>query len=315
MANPKTGYAYNAAETANKVSSLILTSGTIGTSDTSGTAETIRASGDPTTGAQYVYNLGPAGSISFGGTDPAVYMPARLTDGTNFYVGSSGGGGGSNVNIFTGTQQTLGTVGTLIGAGTVTNVGSLTNLGTAKEVTTVANLTNGSVNILTGTVTALTNGSVNVLTGTIQSSGTTTGVGVVTALTTGSVTVTNGTITTGTIQNIASGTINALASGTITAGTVSSKISLTPAAPAVGTVGTISAQLVGSNTNRKGLILINTSGNTVNIAFNAAAVGTTGIHLTPMGVYYMDEYSFNLGTVNAIATAITSLVTIQEFNT
>lgn len=39
------------------------------------------------------------------------------------------GGGGSNVNVVTGTQQTLGTLGTALGIGSVSNIGSITNIG------------------------------------------------------------------------------------------------------------------------------------------------------------------------------------------
>lgn len=68
------------------------------------------------------------------------------SDGTIVRVTSMGTVAGINTGTITtiaaGTQNTLGTVGTVIGAGVVT---------------TVSNLTNGSVNILTGTITSVTN--------------------------------------------------------------------------------------------------------------------------------------------------------------
>lgn len=45
--------------------------------------------------------------------------------------------GGTDVNVFTGTQQTLGTVGTVIGLGTATNLGSITNVGQIHNAGTV----------------------------------------------------------------------------------------------------------------------------------------------------------------------------------
>ena len=51
---------------ANQQFSVIGVQGTFGTSDVGGTAATVAFSGDPATGAQYVYNLGPAGSVTMG---------------------------------------------------------------------------------------------------------------------------------------------------------------------------------------------------------------------------------------------------------
>lgn len=142
MGTVRTDPPYVAAIDANQYPTMIGVSGTVGTSDTTGTAEIIRVGVNPATGAIYTEQLASDS--------------------------------GTTVNIASGTMQTLGTVGTVIGAGTLTNLGSMTNFGTGKEVTTVANLTNGSVNILTGTVTQvttvsnLTNGSVVITVGTIN---------------------------------------------------------------------------------------------------------------------------------------------------
>lgn len=64
MANPNTGNPYNAAITANKDASLIIVSGTAGTSDTTGTAETIRVGGNPATGAIYTEFAGAGTTTS-----------------------------------------------------------------------------------------------------------------------------------------------------------------------------------------------------------------------------------------------------------
>ena len=102
-------------------------------------------------------------------------------------------------------------------------------------------------------------------------------------------------------------------SAVVTAGTFTDRTALTPSAPAVGTVGVSSATLVGSNTARKGLILVNTSPNTVSLAVNATAVLNSGMTIYPGGVFNMDSYNFFLGTVTAIAEAASGTVGIQEY--
>jgi len=60
---------------------------------------------------------------------------------------------GTNVNVVTGTQQTLGTVGTVIGIGTLTNIGNLTSFaaGTANTLGTVGVVDN----IVAGTLSSV----------------------------------------------------------------------------------------------------------------------------------------------------------------
>ena len=200
----KTANQHQAAQDASRFPGLIAHSGTAGTADTSGTAEIVRVGANPTTGALYVQDLAGAS-----GTSNVVLVGGTLNLGT---VEVSAQSGGTNVNVVTGTQQTLGTVG-------VVNSGTLGQVTLVPTVTTVSNLTNGSVRLTVGTLTTgsltnlaslhtgtiqsvsevvkgtttlvstvttlsnLTNGSVNILTGTLQSSGTTTGVGVVTSVT------------------------------------------------------------------------------------------------------------------------------------
>lgn len=185
MATPLTAPPYNAEYDANRNSTLIVTTGTPGTADTAGTAEVMRVGGNPTTGAMYVQDLG-------------------------------GGVAGTFVNIATGTQQTLGTVGVL-------------NNGTLAQVTSVSNLAAGTLTrIEGGTVTVLGVGTfVNIVTGTQQTLGT---VGV---LNTGTIAaLASGTITGGTLQNIVGGTITPSSAtgfegGTVAVGTAAVELTFT----------------------------------------------------------------------------------------
>lgn len=95
---------------------------------------------------------------------------------------------------------------------------------------------------------------------------------------------------------------------------VSTKTPLTALTPTFATVGTSSAQAVASNTNRKGLILVNTSSNIISLGIGSnAAVLNSGITLVPYGVYSADEYEYFTSAVNAIASAGSSNLAIQEF--
>lgn len=95
---------------------------------------------------------------------------------------------------------------------------------------------------------------------------------------------------------------------------ISTKTPLTASAPTYASVGITSAQVVAANANRKGLVLINTSGNNISfgIGANAAVVGS-GITLTPNGVWDMSEYDYVTSAINAISTDAGSNLTIQEF--
>lgn len=95
--------------------------------------------------------------------------------------------------------------------------------------------------------------------------------------------------------------------------TVTSKQDLTPASPTAASVGVASAQVVAANASRKGLTLINTSNNRISLGFGVAAVLDSGVTLYPQGSFEMDEYSFDLGAVNAIASAAASNLAIQEY--
>lgn len=90
-------------------------------------------------------------------------------------------------------------------------------------------------------------------------------------------------------------------------------IDLTPSSPTAATVGASSGTAVAANASRRGLVLINTSNNRISLAFGATAVLDSGITLYPGGVFEMDPYTFDTGAVNAIASAASSNLAIQEY--
>ena len=105
--------------------------------------------------------------------------------------------------------------------------------------------------------------------------------------------------------------------GSITVdGTVSiSSTALTASSPTFATVGTSSAVSLASNANRKGLVLTNTSSNTISFGIGATAVLNSGITIGAGGAWVMDSYSFTTAAINAIASAASSNLGIQEFTT
>ena len=175
MARPSTAVVHNAKQTANGILGLMIIGGSLGTSDTLGTQELIRASGNPATGAAYVEviggvsvtggsnvnifsgNVGTVGNIGVlhNGTVVVSSVP-QISVGTlpQVSVGTL-----PPLSITSGSQQTLGTLGTVLGVGTITAIGQIHNAGTIQNVnngtlalvTTVSNLTNGSINVLSGT--------------------------------------------------------------------------------------------------------------------------------------------------------------------
>lgn len=90
---------------------------------------------------------------------------------------------------------------------------------------------------------------------------------------------------------------------------------LTPTAPTAASVGVASAQAVAAAATRKGLILVNTSNARISLGFGAAAVLDSGVTLYPGGVFQMDSNCFDVGAVNAIASAAASNLAIQEYTT
>lgn len=204
---------------------------------------------------------------------------------------------GTITTIAAGTQNTLGTVGTIqnLISGTINALAAGTI--TAGSLTTVANvlsITAGTQNTL-GTVGVVN----NLVSGTLLNSGTTTGVGVVTTVTTvsnvtnGSFVQTAGTLTVGTLTNLVSGTINAIAAGTITGGTLGNLNSGTilnsgtttgvgvVTALTNGSVNILTGSVVGTVVNNGGSVQIYQGTSQINMVPVAAGtsygtVGTTG---------------------------------------
>lgn len=89
----------------------------------------------------------------------------------------------------------------------------------------------------------------------------------------------------------------------------------TPASPTAASVGTTSGTAVAANANRTGLVLVNTSNNTISLGFADTAVLNSGITLVgPGGSFTMDAFTFTVGAITAIASVAGSNLAIQEFS-
>jgi hypothetical protein len=243
----------------NQVPAVMGVVGTLGTADAAGTAPVLPIGVDPTTGAAYVYNLGPAGEVSVAGTDPTSFLPVRLTNGTTFYEASGGeGGGGTTVQFNNGTVDLLkaGTITRLEGGTVQTNLlsGTLTSIpnipgGTVGLITRVGNIgtlelgtVTGNVGVSSGTLTVLP----NIPGGTL---GLVTTVTTVSNLTSGSVHMTVGTLTTGTLALATRvGNVGTLELGTVTGnvGISAGTITVLPNTPG-GTLGLVTDVTTVSN--------------------------------------------------------------------
>lgn len=93
------------------------------------------------------------------------------------------------------------------------------------------------------------------------------------------------------------------------------KTDLTPSAPTTTSVGVASAQAVAAAATRKGLVLRNLSSNRISLGFGNTAVLDSGVTLYPRDTFAMDDYDFDLGAVNAIASAAASPLSVQEYLT
>lgn len=96
---------------------------------------------------------------------------------------------------------------------------------------------------------------------------------------------------------------------------VNTKTDLTPSAPTVASVGVASGSAVLAEANRKGLILRNLSNARISLGFGSAAVLDSGVTLYPRDVFEMNEYDFDLGAINAIASAAASNLAVQQYLT
>lgn len=94
---------------------------------------------------------------------------------------------------------------------------------------------------------------------------------------------------------------------------LTSVFSVTPSSPTFATVGISSGQILASNLNRKGVILTNTSVNIIYLGIGATAVVGSGITLYPGGSLILNKDGIVTGAINAIASAASSNVSIQEF--
>jgi hypothetical protein len=80
------------------------------------------------------------------------------------------------------------------------------------------------------------------------------------------------------------------------------------------TVGATSGKIVDANAGRNGLIIVNTSANTVSLGIGVAAVLYSGITLYANGgSFEMGDMSFSAQAIYAIASGAGSNVAIQEF--
>lgn len=87
----------------------------------------------------------------------------------------------------------------------------------------------------------------------------------------------------------------------------------TTSAPTVSSVGVASAQAVASAITRQGLVLRNLSNARISLGFGSPAVLDSGVTLYPRDTYYMGDYDFDVGAVNAIASAAASSLAIQQY--
>jgi hypothetical protein len=95
---------------------------------------------------------------------------------------------------------------------------------------------------------------------------------------------------------------------------VADNLSLSPKAPKSVLLAITSMVVVDENIRRKGLIIINGSGNRISLAFGVDAILDKGIILYPGGTFNMGEEDFYSGTIYGIAAVVDSLLSIQEFS-
>jgi hypothetical protein len=86
-----------------------------------------------------------------------------------------------------------------------------------------------------------------------------------------------------------------------------------PLSVAVGVASVLAAQ---ANSGRKGMVVTNTStsGQVISLGLGFPAVAAAGIVLQPNNYWWMDVKSFTTGQINAIASAASGSVAVQEFN-
>lgn len=95
--------------------------------------------------------------------------------------------------------------------------------------------------------------------------------------------------------------------------TVEDNVSLSPKPPISVMLGVVSSVVVSEDVQRKGLILINGSGDRISLGLGVNAILDKGIILYPGGVFNMAEEDFYSGVIYGIAAVADSLLSIQEF--
>lgn len=259
--------------------------GTLGTSDIGGTALTLPVAVD-VTGAIWQREIGTPTVILTGGTLQSgtigninsIGTLGTMQLGSVQVIGGTINAGtftttGTNVNIVTGSL-----VGTLLG-------GTLQNLATGTlNALAAGTITTGTVSVTIGTITGKDANAAAITAQPIAVGGTDSGGTVRNQLidatgvgrSTGSQVITVGTITTGTLQNLVSGTVNALAAGTITGGTLQNLVTGTINALASGTITT------GTISMTTGTLNGGTLTNLVSGTFNSGTVVMTTGTLSPL---------------------------------
>lgn len=184
-------------------------------------------------------------------------------------------------SLFAGTLSRVSTIGTLevgtVSVGSITNLGSVTNVGTIKEITTVANLTNGSINVTAGTE-IITGGTLNNLaSGTINAA--------TAVLNSGTINVATAVITT--LPNLPQGSIQVTAgTGIVTGGTIQNLVSGTINSATVvlnsGTINVSTAVITTLPNLPQGSINV-TAGTVGGFAGSAAAVSGNPLYVGGQG--------------------------------
>jgi hypothetical protein len=88
---------------------------------------------------------------------------------------------------------------------------------------------------------------------------------------------------------------------------------LTPNAGGSASINTTSTSVLGVNASRTGFVCNNISSSNISLAFGTAAALNQGITLLPGSSFSMDEYSHYTGAINAIAAAVSSALSYQEY--
>lgn len=284
----------------NQVPSIIGVEGTLGTTDQGGTARAMPVGVNPNTGAMYVQDLSGAS----GTTNVQI-------------VGGTFNAGTATVNVATGTQQTLGTVGTVIGVGTISNI--VTTSGTVTGVGVVSALTTGSVAVTVGTIVGPTASggtptTAPVLVGGTDSTGTVYAQKISSG---GNLSVVPVSIPAGTLTNLANGTlaivttVSNLTNGSVNllTGTVTSVTSVanivagtllnSGTTTGVGVVSSLSELVKGTVTNL-------VSGTINALASGTITAGTVRLNATPAGSTIISTHVLGTAGGTTLGTLLAS---------